>query len=95
MTTRPKAFEDYGFIKTKEFTKSMWCPFCYGSGMVRQRTAGVIPRIKIHHCHKCAGRRRIWVRPGSKIEKMSNQRGGLGFYPGVGKHNKEINPFRR
>jgi len=70
--------QDYNpFAKTNVHTKSVHCTYCYGSGGYRARshplTKYMDPRITIKLCQHCKGRGRVWVRPGSEMDKKSQQ----------------------
>lgn len=66
--------QDYNpFARTNFHTKSVWCTFCYGSGYYRARSHSLDPHITIKLCQHCKGRRRIWIRAGTDMDKEAKQ----------------------
>ena len=59
-------------------TESVWCAFCYGSGLRRHRSSGLDPRITIKSCTRCKGRKRLWVAKGTELHIL-----GLKIIPGL------------
>lgn len=59
--------------KTGVCTESVWCPFCYGTGLTRKRLGrkDLDPRITIERCIRCKGMRRIWVNKDSSLYKKA------------------------
>jgi len=78
---------DYSDVNNGICTTSVWCIFCYGTGLRRHRASGIDPRIDIKTCSRCKGRKRIWVRKGSDLERAGSSI-VPGLYPGIRKSKR-------
>jgi hypothetical protein len=72
-------------IKSDACTESVWCAFCYGSGLRRHRDENKIdPRITIKTCTRCKGRKRLWVPKDTELYHLGKDV-IAGLYPGIRK----------
>lgn len=85
---------DYSNFRTNRHTVSYWCFYCYGSGGIRKRDTGIIPRITFERCKKCKKARRLWYDPNSLLWKTS-QKIIKGLTPGIRKHDNDKGTNRR